>query len=390
MTDYETSERLSAYLDGELADAERREVEELLANDATVRSLLVQLEQNQQLLRDVGRQVAAKARLSTNFTAGVLERIAQSAGASVSVEAKPASQPAAEVVQRLSELPTTRKGHRRWIYLAVANLAALVLLGVAVRMMNREASLPGGLASSDLVDQPTAGQPVDQSDDPAADSVGEPVVPPVSQQQRSARLLAAAVFSAIDKPEDVAVLRVRMPAGQAAAISVAQWLASQEVKVVDPATISPTTIAVSGAYRQNAQTAIDAGSAAKSPSEVVYLELPADVVEAALASLTDRLGDQGAVRFETELALDAKLANARLERSFAEGEGEGESVPPGTNANSPADDSAIGSAKAQRINPRILKLPEIVETPPTSELVEAPAELPPAKVKTIRILMVVE
>lgn len=352
MTDYRTSERLSAYLDGELVGEEHAEIEQLIAVDSDAQLLLAELRQTKALVQSLPAQ-----KLPPQFSAGVLARIAAQQSVAQPLSSKPSSAASSKVAKAERDTAASRKP----LWIAAASLAAVLLVAVTIRW---------------TMSGPT--EPINPVVvDPEVPAVAPELVPEETPEALSARALAASVLGAIEAPGEVAVLRVKLPAGLNVSAPMDDWLAEQKVSVVDPSQVSPATMAVSGAYRKNAQAQIAGGTAAKSAGEAVYVELPADMIEQALASLHSQIGIAGDVQFETKLALDEQLVTSRLET----GEGEGESsARPGASA---ADDSA---AKAQRINPRILRLPEVAPSSTT----DAPKQLPAAKVKTIRVLILVE
>ncbi len=114
-------ERLVAYLDGELDDAEVRDVEQLLAADAGARELLSGLERTWSLLEKLGRSP-------------VDEMLARTTIEMVSVAA------ADDVAREQAEIPRRRR--RRWLVGAASLLAAAVVGFLAVALVlpnpNRE------------------------------------------------------------------------------------------------------------------------------------------------------------------------------------------------------------------------------------------------------------
>jgi negative regulator of sigma E activity len=351
-SEHPASEQLSAYLDGELSGHELREIESLLASDAAARHHLAELSRGQTLVRSLPTH-----KLSAQFTAGVLARIAQVPAPAANASTTPAT---ASPVRRSAPAATTQVSSR-WLIASLGTVAAVVLLAFGVQFLGSGVQTP----VSPLANQEIPGE--------APTDVATPRELSVDQQ------LTAAMLTAIDQPEEVAVLRVKLPAGSSASQPVDQWLEDQQMHVVNPSHVSPTTVAVGSAYRASAAPAIASGTPAKAAGEAVYVELPAEMVEAALASLAAQVGSEGSVRFESELAIDASLATMQFEQ--AEGEAGTTKRPGGSSADIPA------GPHAQRINPRILRLPTVDEAAPVAT---SATELPAAKVRTIRVLILVE
>jgi hypothetical protein len=107
-------ERLVAYLDGELDDAEVRKIEELLATDAKARQLLAALDHTWSLLDKL-----SPTSVDEVFTRTTIEM--------VSVHA------AEELVQQQAEIPRRRR--RRWLIGAGVLAAAAVAGFVAVALV---------------------------------------------------------------------------------------------------------------------------------------------------------------------------------------------------------------------------------------------------------------
>lgn len=125
MRDHVTEERLSAYVDGELAGDELKLVEGLLAESAEYRQLLAELQELRTSLRALPRYD-----LPVDFHTRIVGRIDE-------IAASPSQEPVLRASQKSKSRPW------RSVFLAAASLAAVVVFTVMLRPPTPSSDVPG-------------------------------------------------------------------------------------------------------------------------------------------------------------------------------------------------------------------------------------------------------
>jgi anti-sigma factor RsiW len=337
--------QLSAYLDGQLTDAERAAVDAALQESAELRQSLAELRQ----LREAF-QALPRYKLGDDFA----DRVLAAATAAEQRGESSAVQPAATITaanQRLNA-PVSR---RNWL-VGIAAVAGLAACALALVQWNRSG------------EQPTiARNGTEQSSPESPDRAPTTPVP------------AAPDFAALHQLKteqgEALVIRVRIPAGVSPRAAIDAALAQTGIEQRLPSDI---TVAgrVGAAYRTAVREQGVKKGSTPSAEDVVFIEAPVALVEDALLTLAGE--EHGRVAFEPAM----KVAVAPSAASGRTGEGEGE-----------GGDSSNGTTGqpsgpfAQRLNPRIFLLPKADATAVSPE---AGASNAADANRKVRVLILVE
>ena len=341
---------LSAYLDDQLTGEERAAVEAKLRESAEHRQALAELRQ----LRE-SFQALPRYELGDDFSNRVVEAAlaaAQQETQDQNTANESARVPGVSAATPVERAPASRTT-RRWAY-AAGTLAAVAACWLVVVQMS------GDFSSTPRGDQPDNGSSV---------AVTEPPAP-----QEPAAVVA--LRQSLPGQGEALVVRVRVPAGVHPSVALDAALAQSGISQVTPSESTPAG-RVGAAYRTALREKGAAPAAAgQAPADALYVEAPLALVEDALAVLADQEGGQ------LELRPEMKVAVARLPGSTAVGEGEGEGEG-GSKSETPAQAQPF----AQRLNPRIFRLPTEATTAADAEPTEAKTVDPNQKV---RVLILVE
>ena len=322
---------LSAYLDDQLSSDERAAVEARLRESAEHRQALAELRQ----LRE-SFQALPRYELGDDFSSRVIEAALLAAQREAADRA-----------------PVARTG-RRWAYVAGAVAAVAACLLVIVQL--------GGFGVGP--DPATNGPDQDSVATLQPEASGE--LPAVAQLRR-----------ALPAEGEALIVRVRVPAGTRPADALDAALAQSGIRQVRASEMTAAG-PVGAAYRTTVRESAGGGAGGESASDALYVEAPLGLVEDALAVLADQEGGRLELRPEMTVA----VAEPRSSPSLGEAEGEGDSK---------AGESAQREAQpfAQRLNPRMFKLPAIEGQAVATERSGADAsQVDPSR--KVRVLILVE
>ena len=342
---------LSAYLDDQLTGEERAAVEAKLRESAEHRQALAELRQ----LRE-SFQALPRYELGDDFSNRVVEAAlaaAQQETQDQNTANESARMPGVSAATPFERAPASRTT-RRLAY-AAGTLAAVAACWLVVVQMG------GDFFSTPRGDQPDNGPSV---------AVTEPETP-----QEPAAVVA--LRQSLPGQGEALVVRVRVPAGVHPSVALDAALAQSGISQVTPSESTPAG-RVGAAYRTalREKGAAPAAAAGQAPADALYVEAPLALVEDALAVLADQEGGR------LELRPEMKVAVAKLPGSTAVGEGEGEGE-----GGSKSETTAQAQPFAQRLNPRIFRLPTEATTTVDAESTEAKTVDPNQKV---RVLILVE
>lgn len=306
MTREFSDELLSAYLDGEVTDAERALVERHLAEHPADRELLDELAT---LRHEVAALPAARV------DAGFADRVVEAA-----IQAK--AERDAVVVAGPASRGSSHSSRWTYVVLAAASMAAAVLLVVR--------PWQGGVETA-------------QNDPHNPAAVIEPV--DSSAVQNSGPLIAALGGTAPAEGEAV-VLRLRLSSEASLAQTIDAALAAAGIGQRPASELTSGAAEVGAAYRRQVQEKLGSLEGTLSAADALFVEAPLAQIEAVLAALAEQ-ADALAIEAETRLAVAGRGG-----ADSADGVGEGE----GGSSTTAASNSANAQPFAQRLNAGMFRL----------------------------------
>jgi|GEM_PF-1773487 len=341
---------LSAYLDDELSGEERAAVEARLRESTEQRQALAELQQ----LRE-SFQALPRFELGDDFSARVM-------AAAVAAEVQAEQQNTASELARMPGAPATTpverapasRTSRRLAYVAGAVAAVAACLLVIVQMggglSDSPSDVPNGLESNVIA----SSEPTQPTELPAL----------------------AVLRHSLPEQGEALVVRVRVPAGTKPADALNVALAQSGIREL-AASESTSAGRVGAAYRKaiGGQGKSGPSVVGTSASEALYIEAPLGLVEDALAVLAEQEGGQ------LDLRPEMKVAVADLPASRSTGEGEGES-------GNRTEQTAPPEPFAQRLTPRLFRLPEEVKPAVEASVATDAAKIDP--LRKVRVLILVE
>jgi len=285
-----SDELLSAYLDGELAPAERTRVESQLAADPEARQLLDELRAFSGEVRDLPRYSAG-----SGFSQRVVQA-ALSAKAKLNEEVTPASH---------AGMPSLPYKVRRDVRLPVV-LAGVAAVAAAVAIMVwANYPLQPGAGPETLTVGPGTSDPL--------------VVPPPFDAAAAAEKALARLRLAIPQEGEAVVLRIRLGAGQSPAEALDAAFAAAGLGTRLPTDETTGAFSVASAYQQKLAEKI-AGQPAEATlaaADAVFVACPLDMLEKAVAALASKP--------QSPLEISPLMSG----RVVMEADGEGEDAPHG-------------------------------------------------------------
>lgn len=289
MTDRDPQERISAYLDGELAPEERREVEALLESDPAARQLLDELRRVQQRVSQLPPR-----ELGDDFAAGVLARAQR--------ERAEGSRPSVAPVDRSPSHDRWRNVARGAVWSALAVAAALLVMFVGrepppgPREVARTEISPSA-PDADVVSGEEAAAPRDRELEELADEASPaPAFRAMTKGGAAGRAIADAPAGgggmggrqpagAVPTDEDLLIVRLQVAPDLDDEDLVADILARQEIELTELPDPTDSTDLARVADQPEAEPTTEESLA---QVEVVYVEAEPAQLEAVLTELREQ------------------------------------------------------------------------------------------------------